>query len=332
LKFIRQQLHLPVNKKILFTLFSSYAKALETDALLHHLIAEHSIDTHSLYLYSYWMNNMAVGVALFKSKHLEVKAISRAHGWDVYFERHTPPYLPLRNFMIEQLDACYCISENGLHYLDALTNKNLSNHLKLSRLGTINAFGKRNSGNTDKLVIVSCSNIIPLKRIHLIIEALTLLKGIDVEWIHFGDGSLKNEIEQLAGEKLSSCANIKYRFAGYISNNELLHFYADNKIDLFINVSETEGLPVSIMEANSFGIPAIATNVGGVSEILQNGVNGFLMEKNSSPEKIAATIQQFYSLPSESKNKMKVQSAEIWNEKFNAEKNYKNFISSVLAL
>ena len=45
-------------------------------------------------------------------------------------------------------------------------------------------------------------------------------------------------------------------------------------------MSETEGIPVSIMEAQSYGIPVIATNVGGTSEIVHDGINGVLLSRN----------------------------------------------------
>jgi len=46
-----------------------------------------------------------------------------------------------------------------------------------------------------------------------------------------------------------------------------------------MNLSETEGIPVSIMEAQSAGVPILATNLGGTSEIVNNE-NGFLVEKD----------------------------------------------------
>jgi len=48
-----------------------------------------------------------------------------------------------------------------------------------------------------------------------------------------------------------------------LPHNDVLNYYASNPVDVFINTSSSEGLPVSIMEAMSFGIPVIATNVGG---------------------------------------------------------------------
>jgi glycosyltransferase involved in cell wall biosynthesis len=50
--------------------------------------------------------------------------------------------------------------------------------------------------------------------------------------------------------------------------------------DLFMLISNYEGLPVSIIEALSVGLPIIASNVGGVNELVNDGLNGFLVTKN----------------------------------------------------
>lgn len=320
------------NKANLSTLLTSYAKTIEMNSFLETFVAENNIQVSQLSLYSYWMNDMAAGIAMFKYKHPEVKAFCRAHGWDVYFERHTPAYLPLRNFITSQLDAVYCISQNGKNYLDALTRNQFSQKIKLARLGTSNTKNVLSKSNLQKLKLLSCSNIIPLKRIHLIIEALSLINDFEIDWVHFGTGALKNEIEKLANEKLSRKKNTRFEFFGQISNEALLSYYSSNAIDAFINVSETEGLPVSIMEANSFGIPAIAANVGGVSEIVQNNVNGVLLEATCTAFEIAETIKKFYALSEEEKITMRKASFEIWEGECNAEKNYRVFVQSLLSL
>lgn len=50
--------------------------------------------------------------------------------------------------------------------------------------------------------------------------------------------------------------------------------------DLFMLISNYEGLPVSIIEAMSVGLPVIASDVGGINELVENGVNGYLVKKN----------------------------------------------------
>ena len=63
---------------------------------------------------------------------------------------------------------------------------------------------------------------------------------------------------------------------GHYPNEELLRYYGSNHVDLFINTSSTEGVPVSIMEAQSFGIPVIATDTGGVKEVVTEGTGSLL--------------------------------------------------------
>ena len=102
-------------------------------------------------------------------------------------------------------------------------------------------------------------------------------------------------------------------------------------IDLFINVSETEGIPVSIMEAMSFGIPCIATNVGGNPEIV-NATNGFLISANPSVEEIKKVLIDFMQLNTEKHIELRRNARKTWEQNFNAESNYTQFFSELSAL
>jgi glycosyltransferase involved in cell wall biosynthesis len=330
--FIKEEFLLKANKDILSVLLASYAKALEVNALLNMLVLKHQIDLKGLYLYCYWMNDITPGVALFKNKNPEINAMCRAHRWDVYFETQTPPYLPLRNFIIESLDVVYCISQDAYGYLQRLTNGRATAHLKISRLGTFNRDKIVTMPNEGMMRIISCSNLIPLKRVHLIIEALALIDNIKIDWKHFGKGPLEAELKALAAQKLSAKTNIEYAFMGQISNMELLEFYKKNNVDLFINVSETEGIPVSIIEASSFGVVVIGTLVGGVGEILEEGENGFLVNQSCTPQEVANAITRFYDMPDAQKSHMRAKAIIIWQQKYSAENNYTDFLTSLMNL
>ena len=102
-------------------------------------------------------------------------------------------------------------------------------------------------------------------------------------------------------------------------------------MDLFINVSEYEGIPVSIMEAISAGIPVIATDVGGTSEIIDEKF-GKLIPKDFKVEYLAEIITKFHFKSFEEKNEMRNSARLFWNEKFNAEKNYNEFAKYLLEL
>jgi glycosyltransferase involved in cell wall biosynthesis len=83
------------------------------------------------------------------------------------------------------------------------------------------------------------------------------------------------------------------------------------------------------MEAFSFGIPTIATNVGGVHEIVSNA-NGFLLEANPSPLDIWKTIEAYYYLPESEKAALKENAYNTWGEKYNAKTNYIRFAEQYL--
>ena len=119
------------------------------------------------------------------------------------------------------------------------------------------------------------------------------------------------------------------KFVGQLPNNQILKYYSENKVDCFIHTSEIEGgAPVSIMEAESAGIPIIATDVGGVREMIQN--NGILLSSNPTVDEIANAIEIIINSSDKEKEEMKRNSERIWNEKFDAKKNAKKFIEEVV--
>ena len=120
----------------------------------------------------------------------EIKTFTRLHRWDIYFEESKYNYLPFRELICDNLDALFSISEDGIEYVkETWKVPNLSN-IRLSRLGIVN--DKNPIDPTDNhFKLVSCSNLIPVKRIDLILESLKLLKTKNCEWIVIGDDPLK---------------------------------------------------------------------------------------------------------------------------------------------
>jgi glycosyltransferase involved in cell wall biosynthesis len=111
-------------------------------------------------------------------------------------------------------------------------------------------------------------------------------------------------------------------------NKEILSYYKNNSVDLFLNLSSSEGLPVSIMEAISFGIPVIATDVGGTKDIV-NSKNGALLNADPSVEEVAEKIKSIIEMNKEDFEKLKENAVKIFNEKVNAKKNYSEFIEKI---
>jgi len=271
---------------------------------------------------------MAASIATIKQHFPEIKGYTRAHGWDVYCERHPLHYLPLRTHIMRNLDTVFFIAQNGKDYYSKLLPQ-FSSKYTYSALGTKNHGIINPQNNSSTFNMFSCSNIIPLKNLSLMIDALSCINDISINWVHFGTGPNEDEIILYAKQKLAAKQNIEFDFKGFVFNDKIHEYLAINHIDFLINCSTTEGVPVSMMEAMSFGVPVIGTNVGGVSEIISDSQNGYLLSAMPSKQEVAATITKLCNLQPKDRDQMRQNAFTTWNTKFNADINYAAFISMI---
>ena len=311
------------SKGILTTMLISLTRGRRVKNYTKKLLADEKTDV-KLFLYSYWCDDVALGIAMAQKENSEISCFCRIHGWDVYFEASEINYLPYRHFIAENLKSIYAISQKGIDYSLDTWQINQKKVFQLARLGVDQHIKIQN--NTDDFILVSCSNVIPLKRVDLIVRALSEIKETKITWVHFGDGPQLELVKNLAKELIPK--TIKVEFKGRISNQEIIQWYNKYEPSLFINVSTSEGIPVSIMEAMSFGIPVIATNVGGNSEIV-NSENGYLLKSDILPAELAETIKSFVELSSTLKELKQQASFETWKNNYNAEDNFSQFVKAI---
>lgn len=322
----RNEILLPLSFRQKLFLLKKIIKGLQLKNFIESIIRKEKIEG-VITLYSYWMNNGAHAICMLDQ--LNKFKIARAHRIDLYEEETDSNYLPLLKYLFYNLDGIFFISGHGKEYFE---NRLSVTHPKnqVSRLGVIKPF-LNDVQKTDSgfFRIVSCSSLIQVKRIELIISALENLKtDRKLIWNHFGEGKLQSELNDLAQRKLGTLKNIKFQFMGQVPNSKLLEFYSNNKVDLFINTSSSEGIPVSIMEAQSFGIPVIATDVGGVRELVTEGT-GTLLPIDFKPEDLAKMIHFYANLTEEEENNIRMKAFNNWKLNFNASSNYKDFIMKV---
>ena len=265
-------------------------------------------------LYFYWGDNSA-NMVPFIRRMTANKIIVRFHGGDLYEERKGN-YLPYRYDLLKNIDLAVFISNHGRMYLEKRYPGILKQSV-VSRLG-VTDHGLAGPGSGKTLFIVSCSSIVRIKRVHLIAAALNYL-DFKVKWTHFGTGPLMKELRRAVN---LLPGNISVCLKGHVDNRDVMKYYMTREVDLFINVSGSEGLPVSIMEAISMGIPVLATDTGGVSEIVSEK-NGYLTGIDSSSEQIAGYIRHFYER--DDKAILREHSRKMWQDRFDAEKNFNDF-------
>lgn len=257
--------------------------------------------------YFYWGKGANVLSAFYKGY---ARFVSRFHGeWDLW-EESSGGYAPLRHRITRNLDAAAFISNKGKKYFE---NKYYGCSTFYFPLGSPDR-GYAPRVKTTGLRVVSCSSVYPLKRVPLIFEAIKQIKEQEVFWTHIGGGE---DFERLKVLVNSSCPeNIKVHLLGEMSHDAVMDFYKCSQFDVFINVSENEGVPVSIMEALSFDIPVVATDVGGNSEIVTSET-GLLVGANPSAKEIAESIVKVYKADCHPRS--------FWEKHFSAEVNYSRF-------
>ncbi|MCE3258710.1 MAG: glycosyl transferase group 1 [Bacteroidetes bacterium] len=269
-------------------------------------------------LYFYWGDNLAWTIPYLKRKikNKNARIVLRLHGSDLY-EHTKAGYAPLRKKIFSACDQIFTVAQNGCNYL----KEKYPDHAGKMTVSSLGVFDNGlNPYTPDVLTVVSASNVVALKRIPLLLEALQKL-DLPLVWHHFGDGPLFTQLEELAKRKREG---LTIHLHGHVSNRELMTFYGTTSVDLFVNVSSSEGLPVSIMEALSFGIPVMATDVGGTSELVNSTVGG-LVEPSISAGELSERINEFFKLNPAAKNEIRKNAREQFLTRVSAEKNYNNF-------
>ncbi len=273
--------------------------------------------------YSFWMNDWALVLTILKMRKKISKFVFRCGGFDIWDERHPGNYLPFRGVIYKYCDGVFPNSKKAEVYLTA--KKLFPSKIKVKYWGTID-HGSGPFNENELFTLVSCSDLIPLKRVHLIVEILAKIP-FKIRWIHFGDGPEMSNIKSRSETQLKQHET---KFMGNVSNAAILDFYQKSSVNLFITTSSTEGLPVSLQEACSFGIPCLATDVGGISEVINNE-SGILIPSDFDVNTVAKQIIEFKTSTKNSLQNRKRIRVE-WQDKFKAENTYNEFIDHLKSL
>lgn len=272
--------------------------------------------------YAFWFYDTSY-LGVLRRKYGVRKTIARAHSGDLY-EDHPSRVKrsDLRLFQLGTLSHFLPVSQQGSDYM-AKTYPGFGDRIHTVYLGTRD--GGLNPHQPDKLLVFSCARFNNHKRLDKIAQALLHTK-VPVTWIHIGDERLGQDIpgmrEYMAlKQELAQHPNIEVQSTGVLENNAIFSLYQEQAASVFISLSENEGIPVSIMEAISFGIPVIATNAGGCREIVQPET-GVLLPVNIDPVEVAAMLDGF--LTSEMNTpKFRAGVRRFWEEHFSETQNYK---------
>ena len=272
-------------------------------------------------VYTYWFDELAIMARFIKIFRPDIRWVSRAHAFDVYGDDGGRSVLFYKRNKISLVDTLYVVSENGAEHIKKQYPEHF-NKIKVSYLGTEPFGPSPEVAQPERFVFATCAYMVARKRLTMLMEMVDHLKIKEIVWHVIGDGPEKKILEELALERKDK---LKCIFHGSCELDEISDIYKNN-IDCFINVSSNEGLPMSIMEATSAGIPVIATDVGGTREIV-NETTGFLVDKDISPKTLADVINQ--NLGKFKRTDFREGVKDYWKINFAAHINYSKFYKSI---
>ena len=279
--------------------------------------------------YSMWANDHALLLAMAKKRGYIKRCYSRAHGRDVIeYREPITGKLPFQAFKYSHLDGVYCVSKFTQRYIQERYPQ-YATKMMVAYLGTEDRGTGPLHPESDEFVVVSIGRVRNVKRFYLIAEMLMHAEK-PIRWVHFGDVSSQDPTTARyeAGLKaLSSKTNVTLHHLGYTTNRDILDYFSGHYVDCLVNSSENEGLPVSIQEAISFGIPCVATDVGGTSDIVREST-GVLLKSDFYPKSTMKLLEEY--ITSKARNvSFREQTRLFWKENFDAAKNYPRFFQSL---
>jgi len=167
----------------------------------------------------------------------------------------------------------------------------------------------------DEFLILNTRHLRPVYGLHYLIYAMKMVtqRVKNVKLIIAGEGPLKNILLE-AARKLEVDKYV--RFVGTVPRTLMPKLMRASSI--YVNTSLSEGCPVSLIEATASGVPIVSFDVGGVNDIVVNGLNGFLCPPRN-PKAIADRILYLLENPSEMK-RMGLNGRQLAEEKFDIEK------------
>nr|BFF10653.1 glycosyltransferase [Microbacterium flavescens] len=240
--------------------------------------------------YAFW--GMGGGLGLAWLRGVRARAV-RLHRYDLYEDRSPEGYLPFRRHLFARADRVLVISRDGQEYLaETYRDPELDGKTVLSRLGVAGPDVLTRPPRGPERVVVSCSAVSEVKRVDLILAAVSELAATTdahVRWVHFGSGPDEDALRQQAE---AAPPGLTVELRGQTPNDEVTRFYREERVDVFVNASSSEGVPVSIMEAAAFGIPVVATAVGGTPEIVGTDLgSGELVSADPLPGEIGRALR-----------------------------------------
>ena len=240
------------------------------------------------------------------------------YGFSISFQKK------VRSFSIKKSDIVVTPSQ---HLKNFILNLGFKNKIEIINNGVFIPEENTNIFTNDQINITIVSRLVSHKNIEKIIKAISDLNSPLINLNIIGDGPELNQLQKIS---LESNNKDNIIFHGKLNRDEINHIFLNS--DIYIQASNYEGLPHSLLEAMSYGIPVLCTPVGECKEILGNEDRGYILDLPVSKNNIKSKISQIIG-EKDIANKKGERGEDFINEKYNLTNSfnlYKNLFTRLL--
>ena len=230
----------------------------------------------------------------------------------------------VRSFSIKKSDIVVTPSQ---HLKNFILNLGFKNKIEIINNGVFIPEENTNIFTNDQINITIVSRLVSHKNIEKIIRAISDLNNPLIYLNIIGDGPELNQLQKIS---LESNNKDNIIFHGKLNRDEINHIFLNS--DIYIQASNYEGLPHSLLEAMSYGIPVLCTPVGECKEILGNEDRGYILDLPVSKNNIKSKISEIIGEKNIA-NKKGERGKDFINEKYNLTNSfnlYKNLFTRLL--
>jgi glycosyltransferase involved in cell wall biosynthesis len=250
-------------------------------------------DFHPKLLHAHFATNATAAARSFAAE-LEVPFTFTAHGYDIYFH-------PPKDFRERALGAAAVVTVSKANRRHISSNCEVPQdriHVIPNGVDTdffCPASEVRAAGEGPPL-IVCVARLERVKNLPMLLEACAMLRdrGIKFRCVLIGEGEVRGDLESLR-HSLGLDSLVEMR--GEIERSEIRRWW--RRAAVAVLSSDSEGMPVSLIEAAACGVPVVATRVGGIPELITDGVNGLLAPPRD-PASLADALAQILEDPERS--------------------------------
>ena len=279
--------------------------------------------------YTSTIGPVTLGLCRGLTAHRSQLVVSRCTGGDTREDQHDSNHIPYKKATLQSVDHLFPVSKCLANIICA-QYPSLVNRVTMACNGVPEPGFVVSRSNDGVRQIMSCGRMDALKRYDLLASAMVKMAkcqpSIHFCWKHMLLGKMDRKIGKFLAK--NAPPNLEHIFITGI--RDVVSFYKSLKIDLFVHVSRSEGFGVAIAEALSCGIPVLATDSGGVTEMVDDSV-GRLADNYLTTSELADELWALLENPDKLALK-KPQAINRWRNVAHAETVYSKFAQTLVKM